>query len=214
MPGPDERRRRHLSERLGPADREPLVRRRRARRRLPGRAEVRDPRGDPPSRYERAVALPSAGYRTVDPWIARNDARSSSAICDGPSSPIDTPACDPQSRRSARPIARHADLVVRRESGTPRTSRRTRSCRAPAGPSRADHASAPRCTSGRSVPVRPPRRPRCTWSSRPRRRGRRRRRAAPASQASASPNAFRVAIALGVGGRRASPRGSRRLRPA
>ena len=51
------------------------------------------------------VAVPSAGYRTVDPLIARRAARSSSAICEGPSSPIDTPACDPQRRRSARPIA-------------------------------------------------------------------------------------------------------------
>ena len=51
------------------------------------------------------VALPSEGYRTVVPWIARSAARSSTAIWDGPSSPIDTPACDPQRRRSARPIA-------------------------------------------------------------------------------------------------------------
>ena len=32
-------------------------------------------------------------------------AMSSSAICDGPSSPIDTPACDPESRRFARETA-------------------------------------------------------------------------------------------------------------
>ena len=51
------------------------------------------------------MALPSAGYNTVEPLIARMLARSSSAICDGPSSPIETPACEPQSRRSARPIA-------------------------------------------------------------------------------------------------------------
>ena len=36
---------------------------------------------------------------------ARNDARSSSAICDGPSSPIETPACEPQRRMSACEIA-------------------------------------------------------------------------------------------------------------
>ncbi len=49
-----------------------------------------------------AAALPSAGYSTVEPWTARIMARSSRAICDGPSSPIDTPACDPDSRRFAR----------------------------------------------------------------------------------------------------------------
>ena len=38
-------------------------------------------------------------------WIARSDAMSSSAICDGPSSPIETPACEPASRRSTRLIA-------------------------------------------------------------------------------------------------------------
>ena len=51
------------------------------------------------------VAFPSAGYSTVEEWSARIVARSSRAICDGPSSPIETPACEPQSRRSARPIA-------------------------------------------------------------------------------------------------------------
>jgi len=39
----------------------------------------------------------SAGYSTVEPWIARSAARSSSAICDGPSGPISVPACDPHS---------------------------------------------------------------------------------------------------------------------
>ncbi len=52
-----------------------------------------------------AVWLASDGCRTVEPWIARNDAMSSSAICEGPSSPIDTPACEPDSRMSAREIA-------------------------------------------------------------------------------------------------------------
>jgi hypothetical protein len=41
----------------------------------------------------------------VEPLIARNSARSSSAIWDGPSSPIEMPACDPHRRRSARLIA-------------------------------------------------------------------------------------------------------------
>ena len=49
--------------------------------------------------------LASDGCRTVEEWIARIDAMSSSAICDGPSSPIDTPACEPESRMSAREIA-------------------------------------------------------------------------------------------------------------
>ena len=42
-----------------------------------------------------AAWLASEGCSTVEPWIARMDAMSSSAICDGPSSPIDTPACEP-----------------------------------------------------------------------------------------------------------------------
>ena len=42
-----------------------------------------------------AVCVPSHGYRTVLPWTARIIARSSSAICDGPSSPIETPAWEP-----------------------------------------------------------------------------------------------------------------------
>ena len=44
-----------------------------------------------------AVWLASDGWRTVEPWTARIMARSSSAIWDGPSSPIDTPACEPVS---------------------------------------------------------------------------------------------------------------------
>ena len=52
-----------------------------------------------------AVWLASDGCSTVEPWIARNDAMSSSAICDGPSSPIETPACEPERRRFAREIA-------------------------------------------------------------------------------------------------------------
>ena len=39
------------------------------------------------------------------PWTARSEAMSSSAICDGPSSPIETPACEPQSENVARLIA-------------------------------------------------------------------------------------------------------------
>ena len=52
-----------------------------------------------------AVWLASDGCSTVEPWIARNDAMSSRAICDGPSSPIETPACEPESRMSARETA-------------------------------------------------------------------------------------------------------------
>ena len=39
-------------------------------------------------------------------------ARSSSAICDGPSAPISTPACDPHSRRSDAGDRAHPDEVV------------------------------------------------------------------------------------------------------
>ena len=39
------------------------------------------------------------------PWTARIIARSSSAICEGPSSPIETPACEPESRMFARDMA-------------------------------------------------------------------------------------------------------------
>src|SRR6266545_7982717 len=52
-----------------------------------------------------AVWFASHGCRTVLEWIARIEAMSSSAICDGPSSPIETPACEPASLRFARLIA-------------------------------------------------------------------------------------------------------------
>ena len=52
-----------------------------------------------------AVWFASQGWRTVLPWTARSDAMSSSAICEGPSSPIDTPACDPLRENVARLIA-------------------------------------------------------------------------------------------------------------
>ena len=39
------------------------------------------------------------------PCTARKQARSSSAICDGPSSPIETPACEPESLMFAREMA-------------------------------------------------------------------------------------------------------------
>ena len=42
-----------------------------------------------------AALVASLGYKTVEPWTARSMARSSSAICDGPSAPISTPACEP-----------------------------------------------------------------------------------------------------------------------
>ena len=52
-----------------------------------------------------AVWLGSLGYSTVLPPTARIMARSSSAICDGPSSPIETPACEPARRIVALEIA-------------------------------------------------------------------------------------------------------------
>ena len=59
-----------------------------------------------------AVWLASLGCRTVEPWIARSEAMSSSAICDGPSSPIDTPACEPLSTQLRARDRAHADEVV------------------------------------------------------------------------------------------------------
>ena len=47
----------------------------------------------------------SLGYSTTQSTIARNIAISSSAICDGPSSPIQTPTCEPTSFRLAIEIA-------------------------------------------------------------------------------------------------------------
>ena len=52
-----------------------------------------------------AVELPSQGCSTVEPWTARIIARSSSAICEGPSSPIEIPAWDPERQNVAREIA-------------------------------------------------------------------------------------------------------------
>ena len=52
-----------------------------------------------------AVWLGSLGYNTVLPKIDRIIDRSSSAICEGPSSPIETPACEPTRRIFAREIA-------------------------------------------------------------------------------------------------------------
>ena len=60
----------------------------------------------------------SLGCRTVEPWIARSEAMSSSAICDGPSSPIETPACEPLKHQLGARDRAHADEVVRaREEG-------------------------------------------------------------------------------------------------
>ena len=44
------------------------------------------------------MLVASLGYSTVAPCTARIMARSSRAIWDGPSAPISTPACDPDSR--------------------------------------------------------------------------------------------------------------------
>ena len=57
----------------------------------------------------RAHWFASHGTTTVDPKTARIMATSSSAICDGPSSPILTPACDPQSFKSANETA---DILI------------------------------------------------------------------------------------------------------
>jgi hypothetical protein len=57
------------------------------------------------SATSRAVWFASHGCNTVLPFTARRAAMSSSAICEGPSSPIETPACEPDSRRSAWLIA-------------------------------------------------------------------------------------------------------------
>ena len=64
---------------------------------MPGRSAI--------SATRREAWLASDGCSTVLPCTARIAAMSSSAICDGPSSPIDTPACEPDSRTSAREIA-------------------------------------------------------------------------------------------------------------
>ena len=53
------------------------------------------------SRVSFAAWFGSQGYSTVELWTARIAARSSSAICEGPSWPISTPAWDPTSRMLA-----------------------------------------------------------------------------------------------------------------
>ena len=88
------------------ADRDVLVGRRAHLGLAAQRAQVRDAlavghRGD---QLRRLVGVGRVQH-AVEPWIARNDAKSSSAICDGPSSPIETPACEPESRMLAREIA-------------------------------------------------------------------------------------------------------------
>ena len=47
----------------------------------------------------------SLGYRMVDPCTARIMARSSRAICDGPSAPISVPQWEPHSRMFAWEMA-------------------------------------------------------------------------------------------------------------
>ena len=89
-----------------------------------------------PSRRRARRLVRVAGWRTVLPWTARNAAMSSSAICEGPSSPIETPACEPHERSRAAD-RRHAHEVVRAARGTRRTSRRTAASRAPASPTAA-----------------------------------------------------------------------------
>ena len=52
------------------------------------------------SRTSWAVDVASLGYSTTEPCTARMAARSSSAIWDGPSAPISTPAWEPTRRMS------------------------------------------------------------------------------------------------------------------
>ena len=81
-----------------------------------------------------AVWLASDGCSTVEPWIARKAAMSSSAICDGPSSPIETPAWEPDSADARPRDRRHADEVV----GAREEGRERRGVRHPAAHLQAD----------------------------------------------------------------------------
>src|ERR1700739_4519245 len=59
-----------------------------------------------------AALVASLGYRTVEPWMARIMARSSSPICDGPSAPISMRAGEERRERGGkRPVTpdTHAD---------------------------------------------------------------------------------------------------------
>ena len=65
-------------------------------------------------------------------------ARSSSAICDGPSSPIDTPACEPHNARFARLIAAIRTKSYARVRNAPKVAANGRfpsACRPTAAPS-------------------------------------------------------------------------------
>ena len=57
------------------------------------------------ARTRAAALVASLGYSTVEPCTARSMARSSSAIWDGPSAPISTPACEPTRQMLAREMA-------------------------------------------------------------------------------------------------------------
>ena len=72
-----------------------------------------------------AVWFASHGWSTVEPWTARIIAMSSSAICEGPSSPMDTPACEPHRHIVARLIAAmRTKSYARREEGGERRGER------------------------------------------------------------------------------------------
>ena len=69
----------------------------------------------------RSVLIASHGYSTAQSGTARIIERSSSAICDGPSSPIEMPACEPVSftltaempailMKSAALVRKHANV--------------------------------------------------------------------------------------------------------
>ena len=85
----------------------------RSRGRRPGWcAGTRRPAVSAICRTSWAVEVASAGYRTTEPCTARSAARSSSAICEGPSAPISTPAWEPTRRMFSLGDPGHADEVV------------------------------------------------------------------------------------------------------
>ena len=108
---------------------------------------------------------------------------------------------------------RHADLVVGAREERPERRGEGGLAERVQARLRRRSSSARRCTSGRSVPGRRPRRPRCRWSSRPRRRGRRGRRARPRATAGSlrTPCGWRSARCRSGAG---APAGETRVHPA
>jgi hypothetical protein len=85
-----------------PADLELLVGPVQDSRRGAEGAQVADPAVSAIAATRRAVWFASQGCSTVLPCTARSEAMSSRPICEGPSSPIETPAWEPQSDIVAR----------------------------------------------------------------------------------------------------------------